>query len=63
LRKTSASPRPIKLAQWEIIKIKGASAQLVGVVFAANEKAALKSAIEQFRIRPADWPRLIARRA
>jgi 1,2-phenylacetyl-CoA epoxidase PaaB subunit len=64
LRKTSASPRPrSKLARWEIIRVKGPPARPVGHVFAADEKAALKGAIEQFQIRQADRPRLLARRA
>jgi hypothetical protein len=64
LRKTAAPLRPrSKLARWEIIRLKSTPAQLVGHVFVADEKAALKNAIEQFHIRQADWQRLLARRA
>jgi 1,2-phenylacetyl-CoA epoxidase PaaB subunit len=63
LRKSSTPPQSrSNLARWEIIRLRGTPAQLVGHVFAADEKAALKSAIEQFQIRQADRPRLLVRR-
>jgi hypothetical protein len=36
---------------------------MIGVVTATDESAARETAIEQFQIRQADWPRLLARRA
>jgi hypothetical protein len=52
LRNKPAPPRAsFALTRWEIIGLKATLAQLVGHVFAADEQAALKSAIEQFHIR------------
>jgi hypothetical protein len=63
LRKKAPSPRAsFALARWEIVRLQATLAQLVGHVFAADEQAALKSAIEQFRIQEADRPQLLARR-
>jgi hypothetical protein len=52
-----------KPVRWEIIKIKASPAQLIGHVFATNENAALKIAIEQFQVREVDRRRLMVRRA
>jgi hypothetical protein len=39
-----------KLYVWEVIKIAASPARLVGVVFAPDEKSALKTALEEFQI-------------
>ena len=57
---TSHWQRPKQLC-WEITLATPLPARRIGVVFAADERAALKSAIEQFRMHEADWPRLLAR--
>jgi hypothetical protein len=63
LRKKPPPPRAsFALARWEIVRLRATLAQLVGHVFAADEQAALKSAIEQFRIPEVDKPRILAKR-
>jgi hypothetical protein len=63
LPKKAPTPRAsFALARWEIVRLKATLAHLVGHVFAADEQAALKSAIEQFHIQEADRPQLLARR-
>jgi 1,2-phenylacetyl-CoA epoxidase PaaB subunit len=60
-------PRPVrnvpkkKLQTWEVIRLKASPAAFVGVVEAPDEQTALKLAIEQFKVRPADQRRLIVR--
>jgi 1,2-phenylacetyl-CoA epoxidase PaaB subunit len=48
-------PTQKKLIQWEVYRLKGSPASVVGIVYAPDEKAALKAAIKEFRllIRPA----------
>ena len=48
-------------AQWEVIRLKPWPAAFVGYVDAPDKQTALKLAIEQFNIRPADQSRLIVR--
>ena len=49
-----------KLIQWKVYRLKGSPAAFVGIVYAPDEKAALKAAIKEFAITP---DRLLIRRA
>lgn len=63
MRKRPTAPRiSPRLTRWEIIKLKASPARVLGHIFAVNEKAALKTGIEQFHVREVDWPRLMVRR-
>ena len=53
--------RKSKVRTFEIIKLRGTPAVLIGLVDAPDEAAAIEAAIEQFRIRPEDQKRLLAR--
>jgi len=60
-RKAASSSREVA---WSISRITGTPARYVGQVYAANEAAAIKRAIEEFNIRdPEMQKRLVARRA
>jgi 1,2-phenylacetyl-CoA epoxidase PaaB subunit len=56
-------PRPVrkKLQSWEVIRLKASPAAFVGIVEAPDKDTALKLAIQQFKVRPADQRRLIVR--
>jgi hypothetical protein len=47
--------------QWEVIRLKPWPAAFVGYVEAPDKKTAIKLAIEQFNVKPADQKRLFAR--
>jgi hypothetical protein len=47
---------------WEIIRLK-ACCPFLGIVYALDEKAALKQAITEFAIRPEDEWRLLVRKS
>ena len=49
-----------KLIEWKVYRLKGSPAAFIGIVYAPDEKAALKAAIKEFAI-PQD--RLLIRRA
>ena len=54
-------PRPVrkkKLRTWRVIRLPAA---FIGLVEAPDEQTALKVAIEQFKISPADQWRLVVR--
>jgi hypothetical protein len=57
--KKSIQKKPI---QWEVYRLKG-SPRLFGIVYAPNEKAALKAAIREFEITPKQQNRLLIRQA
>lgn len=46
---------------YEVIRLKGSPAAFVGLVYAPDEKTALKQAIKAFEIRPEDQKRLPVR--
>jgi hypothetical protein len=48
---------------WEVSRLGGSSAKFIGSVYAADENQALKAAIKELKIRPADQWRLLLRRA
>jgi 1,2-phenylacetyl-CoA epoxidase PaaB subunit len=47
---------------WEVLRIKASPAAFVGLVYAPDEKSALKAAIKEFSIRAEDQKRLLVRR-
>jgi hypothetical protein len=47
---------------WQIVRLKATPARFIGLVDAPDETSAIKAAIEQFKIPPADQERLIALR-
>jgi hypothetical protein len=58
--KKSIQKKPV---QWDVYRLKGSPAAFVGVVYAPDEKAALKVAIREFDITPEQQNRLLIRRA
>jgi hypothetical protein len=48
--------------RWQIVRLKATPARFIGLVDAPDETSAIKAAIEQFVIPPADQERLIALR-
>jgi hypothetical protein len=48
---------------WEVRRLGGSSAALLGTVYAPNENRALKTAIVELKIRPIDQRRLLIRKA
>jgi hypothetical protein len=52
-----------KRTQWKVYRLKGSPAAFIGVVYAPDEKAALKAAIKEFAITPDQQDRLLIRRA
>jgi hypothetical protein len=52
--------KPKSLPTWHIIRLKASPAAFVGMVYAADRESAIKTAIKQFEIRPADQRRLLA---
>ena len=62
-KKHSALRAKAKPVRWQIIKLRGTPAQLLGTVEAPDEIAALQVAAEQLDLRSVDIPRLIVRRA
>jgi len=44
------------------MRLKASPAAFVGLVYASDEKSALKQAIKEFEIRPEDQKRLLVRR-
>ena len=60
--KSHVAPTKTDAALLEITFLSPPPARGIGVVFAANENAALNTAIQQFRMCEADWPKLMARR-
>jgi 1,2-phenylacetyl-CoA epoxidase PaaB subunit len=53
---------PKKLFAWEVMRLKASPAAFVGLVYAPDEKSALKQAIKEFEIRREDQKRLLVRR-
>ena len=49
-----------KHIEWKVYRLKGSPAAFIGVVYAPDEKAALKAAVKEFKIAP---DRLLIRRA
>jgi hypothetical protein len=41
-----------KLIEWKAYRLKGSPAAFIGVVYAHDEKAALKAAVKEFKITP-----------
>jgi hypothetical protein len=58
--KKSIQKKPM---QWDVYRLKGSPAAFIGIVYAADEKAALKAAIKEFAITPDQQDRLLIRRA
>jgi hypothetical protein len=57
-------PMRKKLRQWEVYRLKGSPAAFMGLVYAPNEKSALKTAIKQLKIsNPEHQKRPLVRRA
>lgn len=54
--------RPRREPAWEVIRFKGSPRALLGVVYASDEKAALKAAIDQLNIPPGQRDQLLIRR-
>jgi hypothetical protein len=52
-----------KQLAWEILRLQSSRAAFVGLVYAPDEKSALKTAIKELKIRPADEKRLLVRRS
>ncbi len=50
-----------KNCPWEVLRLKASPAAFVGLVYAADEKSALKTAIKELKIRPEDRARLLIR--
>jgi hypothetical protein len=48
--------------RWKICRLRGTPAAFIGAVVATDEKAAIKAAIEEFEIDPAQQARLLAQR-
>jgi hypothetical protein len=65
LSQTGQMPkRPTKEARsWAVHHIKGTPAKLVGIVYAPDERAAIKQAIEEFKVPASQHGRLIGRSA
>jgi hypothetical protein len=55
--------KPIRKKQWKVYGLKASPAAFIGVVYAPDEKAALKEAIREFKIAPDQQDRLLIRRA
>ena len=56
-------PTRKKPTQWKVYRLKGTPAAFIGVVYAPDEKAALKAAIKEFAITLDQQDRLLIRRA
>ena len=55
---------PKKLPQWKVYRLKGSPAAFLGLVYAPDEKSALKAAIKELKIsNPEHQKRLLIRRA
>ena len=52
-----------KLIEWKVYRLKGTPAAFIGVVYAPDEKAALKAVVKEFKIAPDQQDRLSIRRA
>ena len=50
-----------KQRPWEVLRLKCSPAAFVGLVYAPDEKSALKTAIKELRIRPEDQGKLLVR--
>ena len=50
-----------KQRPWEVLRLKSSPAAFVGLVYAPDEKSALKTAIKELKIRPEDEDRLLVR--
>lgn len=62
-KKPTARRAMAKPVRRQIIKLRGTPAQLIGLVEAPDEIAALQVAAERLDLRSVDIPRLIVRRA
>ena len=51
-----------KKLKWEVYRLKAWPAAFIGIVYAHDEKAALKAAIKEFEIAPDQQDRLLIRR-
>lgn len=51
-----------KQYQWELVRLKASPAAFVGLVHAPDKETAIKEAIKEFKIRPEDHNRLLARK-
>ena len=66
LRKVLGMPKkPMqkKVVEWKVYRLKGSPAAFIGIVYAPDEKAALKAAVKEFKITPEQQDRLLVRRA
>jgi hypothetical protein len=54
----SVMPKRKREYEWRILRLRASPAAFVGYVSAPDEKAALKAAIAEFKIKPADQKRL-----
>jgi hypothetical protein len=46
---------------WEVLPAQGVAPTLVGVVYADDDKSAVKAAIEEYKVRPVDQKRHFVR--
>ena len=61
LRKVLGMPKKQKkLIEWKVYRLKGSPATFIGIVYAPDEKAALKAAVKEFKIQQ---DRFLVRRA
>jgi len=51
-----------KQLPWAVLRLKGSPAAFVGLVYAADEKSARKTAIKELKIKPEDRDRLLIRK-
>jgi hypothetical protein len=59
MRKRPTKERP---PSWAVYHLKGTPAKLVGIVYAPDERSAIKRAIEEFEVPANQHARLIAQR-
>jgi hypothetical protein len=62
MKRTRKSTTAKQMCHWSIYRLRGTPAAFLGSVDAADEKSAIKAAIEEFRIQPQQQGRLVAQR-
>jgi hypothetical protein len=59
--RASAKKKPKKELSWQALRMRGASMQSLGIVYALDEAGAIKKAIEKYAVAPSLQNRIIVR--